>query len=93
MAKLTEGMIRHLNSALKDYKVGFHYVLTKEPYTPTAHITVNDSQFSTVKWVDSSIVNCTNEFYKWLEKFFKENYNITLCYNNTKSTIWSDDFS
>ena len=41
-----------------------------------------------LKYIDSFIINPTNEFYDWLELWFKIK-GIELSYNNTRSIIWS----
>lgn len=90
MAKLTKGIIFHLNRTLKDLGVGFYYELSDlDTYAPRAQIKVIDP----CEFVDSSIVNCTDIYYKWLEDWFKHNYDIEICYNNTRTIIWSNDYS
>lgn len=90
MAKLTIGMIKHLNKVLKDDGVGFKYKFTNESIAPKARIEVEDGHSG---FVNSSIINCTDIYFNWLEKWFKDNYNIKIIYNNTKTIIWSNDYS
>lgn len=92
MAKLTKGMINHLNEVIAEYDAGFHFVFVDEPIAPKARVETKD-RLDGVCWVESSIVNLTNEFRDWLDNFFKEQYEVTLIYNNTKTTIWSNDFT
>jgi hypothetical protein len=90
MSKINKGMVEHLNRVLKENGVGFEYILENETtYAPTIRIVVVDIN----GWVQSSKVRCTKEYYKWLENWFKDNYNVTLCYNNTGCIIWSKDFT
>ena len=89
MAKLTKGIIEHLNIVLKGFRVGFKYKFTNEPIAPKARIEVIDAK----GFVESSIINCTDVYFEWLEKWFKENYDIEITYNNTKTIIWSNDYS
>ena len=90
MAKITREMAEHLNKILKEMGVGFGYVYEDETTNaPTIRIVVADN----MGWVTSSIVNCTDNYYVWLNDWFKDNYDITLCYNNTGNIIWSNDFT
>lgn len=90
MAKISRGMVNHLNMVLRENGVGFKYVYeNKDTYAPTIRIDVVDN----AGWVSSTIINCTDEYYTWLENWFKENYDIEICYNNTRSIIWSKDLS
>ena len=89
MAKLTKELIEQLNVVLKDFGVGFEYKFTDEPIAPKARIEVIDNK----GFVESSIINCTEPYFNWLEKWFKENYDIEITYNNTRTIIWSDDYS
>lgn len=90
MAKISKGMVNHLNMALRENGVGFKYVYENEDtYAPTIRIDVVDN----ASWISSSIINCTDEYYSWLENWFEENYDIEICYNNTRSIIWSKDVS
>ena len=90
MAKFTKGIISHLNRTLKDLGVGFYYELSDiDTYAPRAQIKVIDP----CEFVDNSIVNCTDTYYKWLEDWFRHNYDIEISYNNTRNIIWSNDYS
>ena len=95
MAKINKGMVEHLNRVLKENGVGFEYILENETTyahtisAPTIRIVVTDTN----GWVDSSNIYCTEKYYKWLETWFKENYDITVCYNNTGCILWSNDFT
>ena len=89
MSKISKGMVEHLNRVLKENEVGFRYIYENETtFAPTMRIIVDDKR----GWVDCSTINCTHEYYEWLEQWFKTNYNITLTYNNTGNIIWSNDY-
>lgn len=90
MAKLSKGMIDHLNKVITSKGVGFHYRLSNtETYAPKATITVNDN----MGWVVNNIINCTDDYYNWLKDWFKNNYNVEIMFNNTGSIFWSNDFN
>ena len=89
--KITAEIIQHLNKTLNELGVGFIYKFNgNSSISPTATIAVKDNGLGLV---DSSIINCTNAYYDWLEKWFLEMYQIKIIFNNTRSIIWSDDFS
>jgi hypothetical protein len=88
--KINSDIVSHLNQELRSAGVGFYYTMADlGSNNPTIRIEVIDN----AGFVDSSIVNCTNDYYNWLDKWFMDNYKIKICYNNTRSIIWSDDFS
>lgn len=89
MAKITKGMVEHLNKTLKSLGCGFRYEFTDEQIAPKINMVVADNN----DFVSSSIINCTDKYYKWLDEFFYIFYGITLRYNNTGTICWSDDFS
>ena len=94
MAKINREMIDNLNHALKTFGVGFYYEFQPDSVAPKAVMKVRDTVDEDVpKWVHSSIVNVTDEYINWLRNFFKNSYDIELCFNNTNSIIWSKDFS
>ena len=89
MAKLSKGMIDHINKIIKDNAAGFYYEYREDSLTPTANIRVIDP----VGWVDSSIINLTSEFLDWLKGWFKDNYDVEITFNNTRTIFWSNDFN
>jgi hypothetical protein len=90
MAKITSAIVKKLNAELKSMDVGFEYYLFDEDtYSPSIRRRVKDDR----GFVHSSIINCTDTFYKWLDKWFKDNYNIELCYNNTGEICWGRDYA
>lgn len=96
MAKINKGMVEHLNRVLKENGVGFEYILENETtYVPTTRIVAPTIRIVVTDpngWIDSSNVYCTEKYRKWLETWFKENYDITVCYNNTGCILWSNDY-
>lgn len=91
--KITQEILDDLNDTLFRIGCNFKYKwindYSKDGKVPTIVRTLEDNN----GFVDSVIINCTPSFYKWLDKFFKERYGITLHYNNTRSICWSDDYS
>ena len=45
----------------------------------------------TDKYLDSCVLNVSDDFMKLMYSWFEENYNITLTCNNTASIFWSND--
>lgn len=91
--KITQTVLDDLNDTLYRMGCNFKYGWVADPsedaVVPTIVRTMEDNN----GFVDNVIINCNPSFYTWLNKFFKERYNITLCYNNTMSICWSDDYS
>lgn len=87
--KISVKIIDALNSMLSEKGVGFRYEFMPNPISPSARIVVLDSDDH---WVDNSIVNCTEKYYEFLSQWFKDMFDITLDYNNTRNIIWSHDF-
>lgn len=89
MAKITKELVDNLNQVLEDKRVGFEYKFDdKDTIVPCMRIQVID----TCGFVDNSVINCTQAYYDWLVEWIKTNYDIDVCFNNTRSTIWSKDF-
>lgn len=89
--KITKEICDKFNQVLHDNGVGFYYVFQNEDTrAPIMKVVVVDNNLG---WVDSSIVNLTDEYFKFLENWFLTNYGITIHYNNTRSIIWSDDYT
>lgn len=90
--QITEQMVNEFNSALKTIGCSFklHIDLEQLPgcgYNPQCKIVPESMMF-----LHSVIINPNQEFYNVLEKFFIEK-GITLSYNNTKDTFWSNDWN
>lgn len=83
--KITLKMVHEFNSILSSDGAVFRIELQDGTSgNPIATIVpAND------KYIDSYIINPTDEFYSLLDDFFKEK-EIELTYNNTKSTFWSE---
>ena len=81
--KITSEMLDELNKELENMNLSFRYKFNDYGLNPSITITpINMS------CIDSFILNVTNEFYAWLEVWFK-NRGIELIHNNTRSTFWS----
>ena len=85
--KITQDMVTVFNQKLKEMECSFKIQLNKTGVriynNPSCEIVPANSKF-----IESSIINVTDEFYKFLEDFFKER-GIVLTYNNTGSVFWS----
>lgn len=93
MAKITQKMVDELNKKLETCGVGFRYMLgDEETRAPKITVTVLDPVGFTHPQF-GCVINLSDEFYDWLNNWFKTQYDITLDYNNTKSIAWSDDYS
>ena len=85
--KITQDMVTVFNQKLKEMECSFKIQLDKAGVgicnNPSCEIVPANSKF-----IETSIINVTDEFYKFLEDFFKER-GIELTYNNTGSIFWS----
>ena len=87
--KITSDVLKSLNDELRRLGCHFQYELIETvTYVPAIRKVIMDES----GFVDSSIINCTDRFYKWLENFFIEKWGIKIIYNNTREICWSDDF-
>ena len=75
--KITNEMVDNFNNLITE--CSFKLKFNDEFSNPTCEIVPKNN-----KYIDSSIINLTNEFYQILENFFKSFYSIELSYNNTK---------
>lgn len=80
--KITNEMVDNFNNLITE--CSFKLKFNDEFSNPTCEIVPKNN-----KYIDSSIINLTNEFYQILENFFKSFYSIELSYNNTRSSFWS----
>lgn len=91
--KITQEILNDLNDTLFRMGCKFKYKwindYSENGVIPTIVQTIEDNN----GFIDSVIINCNSSFYTWLDKFFKEKYDITLSYNNTRSICWSNDYS
>ncbi len=83
--ELTKKMVDELNLELKNLKCGFRFRFEEATkYTsPKMEVIIAETKF-----VSNCILNLNDEFYEFLEKFFKK-YNIALSYNNDRSIMWA----
>ncbi len=82
--RITNEMVDNFNNLITD--CSFKLKFNDEFSNPTCEIVPKNN-----KYINSSIINLTNEFYQILENFFITFYNIKLSYNNTKSHFWSSN--
>lgn len=85
--KITRKMVMELNNELAVKGCPFRYKLQfmGNEFT-SVMITLPN-----MNCVDSFVINVTEEFYEWLDMWFKTKYNIELNYNNTGSAFWSKE--
>lgn len=81
--KITVEMVREFNRALSS--LGCSFCLEYDDRTNNPECTIIPVS---MLFVDSSIINCTKEFYQLLEGFFTKK-GIELSYNNTANIFWS----
>lgn len=85
--RITKEMVRELNAELKKSGCAFKYEIVKEVLANTVIERVPMSK----KYISSSIINCTDEFYAYLNAFFRKKGIEKLEYNNTGDRCWSAD--
>lgn len=86
--KITQKMLDVLNEELLAKGCIFRYEVknrNEDGSINTIHRVLPDNT-----WIDSYIINATEDFYKWFEEFFKE-YGIEISYNNTGSICWANN--
>ena len=85
MARITEDMVIIFNQTLENLDCSFKldFRKTSVPGNTSCEIVPANNRF-----IHSSIINLTDEFYETLENFFKKK-GIELSYNNTGSIFWS----
>ena len=85
MARITEDMVTVFNQTLENLNCSFKLELEKNCVTgnPSCDIVPSNDKF-----IQSSIINLTDEFYEILNDFFNKR-GIELSYNNTGSCFWS----
>lgn len=83
--KITETMVKELNQQLKDHGCIFRYDYNSfNSGNPRIQRVPASGTFIT-----SAIINCTVDFYKYLEGFFRNRGINKLNYNNDGSICWS----
>lgn len=80
--KITEGMVDEFNETLDNMSCSFRIKYVDKDY-PICEIVPANMLF-----IDSFIINPTEEFYDALENFFNKK-GIELTYNNTGTIFWS----
>lgn len=82
--KITEEMVKEFNQALKTMNYSFRLALRNGINgNNNCDIIIANDMF-----IQSCILNMTDDFYEILESFFSK-YGIELSYNNTGTTFWS----
>ena len=85
-------MVDTINNSLQLLDCSFRYVLVKEDLSgnilSNPHIEIVPLS---IKFIENYIFNLSKSYYEWLEKFCKDNFDITLSYNNSKNVIWSNE--
>ena len=84
--KITQDMVTVFNQKLKEIDCSFKLKF-EENGLATGNTTCQIVPANN-KFISSSIINMTDEFYEFLEKFFAER-GIELTYNNDGSIFWS----
>lgn len=84
--KITENMVNEFNQSLND--MGCIFRLKAQP-TTFGDNTSCDIVPASVKFIKSSIINPTDEFFEVLENYFAKQGIEKLTYNNTGTTFWS----
>lgn len=84
--KITREMVVELNKELANKHCSFRFNFQGEnEYSCNTQMEIT---LPSLKYVNSFIINPNEEFYDWLELWFKLK-GIELSYNNTRTIIWS----
>ena len=83
MKQITEDMLKQFNeSALKFHPL--ELVMEDGPAVGCVKIQLKPDPF-----IESSIINPSDYFYKCLNNYFEQVYEIKLIFNNTATVFWS----
>lgn len=85
--KITKEMVIELNNELANRGCSFRFEYGGEEFGKNPNINIIPCS---MVYIDSYIINPTQEFFDWLELWFKLK-GITLGFNNTRSIVWSMD--
>lgn len=89
MPKLTHDMVHHLNEELKKKGCHFHYLLYTFKYPDgTFGLSIRRTITDHSEFFVDAVISCDKTFYEWLDKFFKDNYNIILDYSENGNECW-----
>lgn len=89
MKVITRDMLEHFNNELDSLGCSFKYVFMNEnEENPSIMRVLKTDKFVDVK--GGSIINVTDDFYKFMDDFFMKNYGIKIRYNNMGSISWAD---
>ena len=84
--KITQEMVTELNRELANKGCSFRFKI--QNVNGLSYNTQMEITLPSLKYVNSFIINPNEEFYDWLELWFKLK-GIELSYNNTRTIIWS----
>lgn len=87
--QLTQSMVTKFNIFLNNEGVCFRMKFTRPQFSNTC--TFMEITPVTDKYLDSSILNVSDDFIELMYSWFKENYDINLNCNNTASIFWSNN--
>lgn len=83
MKQITEDMLKQFNEqVLKIHPI--ELVMEDGPAVGCVKIQLKPDPF-----IESSIINPSEYFYKWLTNYFEQVYEIKLIFNNTATVFWS----
>ena len=89
MPELTHDIVHHLNEELKKKGCHFAYRLYSFIYPDgTNGLSIRRNIRDTSEFIVDAVISCDKTFYVWLDKFFKDNYNIILDYNEDGNECW-----
>lgn len=83
--KITKEMVMELNNELINKGCPFRYEYDEAGYSGNPHMTIS---LPSMSCVHSFIINPTDDFFDWLQSWFKLK-NIDLSWNNDGSILWS----
>lgn len=84
--RITEEMTDELNEILKSMGCSFKFAYREDNLNSQIDVAPMNGQF-----IDSAIINLTNECHSFIEHFFQGKGIEKLGYNSTRTTIWSRD--
>ena len=89
MNKITHEMVIRLNDELKKKGCYFHYTLYTFIYPDgTNGLSIRRNINDHSEFFVDAVISCDKVFYEWLDKFFKDNYNIILDYSEDGNECW-----
>ena len=83
MKQITEDMLKQFNEQVLNIHP-IELVMQNGPVAGCVKIQLKPDPF-----IESSIINPSGYFYKWLTNYFEQVYEIKLIFNNTATVFWS----